>query len=90
MTIKIIQLSINNMDVLMCIISAHDMSFMKQLSPNFLRFLSPTIIYEVKYGYTKAWFVFLIMIIWQGQIEQPCIFYLILKQKPFIDLFLFL
>lgn len=46
MTIKTIQLSINNMDVLMCITSACDISFMKPLSPNFLKFLSPAIIYD--------------------------------------------
>ena len=46
MTIKTMQLSINNMDVLMCITSACDISFMKQLSPDFLKFLSPTIIYD--------------------------------------------
>lgn len=65
---------------------------MKQMSPNFLKFLSSTIIYDksrLKIDIQRLSFFFLIKTVQQGQTEQPYILTLRLNKDLSIDFFLF-
>lgn len=53
------------------------------MSPNFLKFLSSTIIYDkprLRIDIQMQSFFFLIKTVWQGQTEQPCILTLYLNK----------